>query len=63
MLDIQIYMKTMHMSLCSFFLSCEAKAKLVVEKTLSGEEGNVLGKEIPQTSPGQAYSSLEKWVL
>lgn len=49
------------MSLCSFFLlSCEAKAKLIVEAMLSGEEGNVLDKEIPQASPGQVYSGLEK---
>lgn len=27
---------------------------------LSGEEGNVLDMEIPQTSPGQVYSGLEK---
>lgn len=33
--------------LCSFFLSCVAKAIQIVETMFSGEESNVLDKEIP----------------
>lgn len=51
----------MHMSV--FLLSLLYGQSKTVEKMLSGEERNVPDKEIPQTSPGQVYSSLEKWAL
>lgn len=40
-------MKTVHVSALPFFLSCVAKAIQIVETMFSGEESNVLDKEIP----------------
>lgn len=40
-------MKTVHVSVLSFFFSCAAKTIQIVEKMFSGEENNVLDKEIP----------------